>query len=54
LYINYYKLNKVIIKNRYSLSLINKTFNKLVRVKIFIKFNLKDIYYYIYIYNNYK
>jgi hypothetical protein len=42
------------IKNRHPLPLINKTLNRLVRVKIFIKFNLKDIYYYIYIYNNYK
>ena len=53
-YINYYRLNKVIIKNRYPFPLINKTLNRLVKAKIFTKLNLKDIYYYIYIYNNYK
>ncbi len=49
LYINYYRLNKVTIKNRYPLPLISKTLDYLNRVKVFIKLNLKDIYYYIYI-----
>ena len=49
LYINYYKLNKITIKNRYSLPLISKILDYLNRVKVFIKLNLKDIYYYIYI-----
>ncbi|PMD12948.1 hypothetical protein NA56DRAFT_586396, partial [Hyaloscypha hepaticicola] len=54
LYINYRGFNKVIIKNRYPLSLINEILNRLVKVKIFTNLNLKDIYYYIYIYNSYK
>ena len=45
LYINYKKLNTMIIKNRYSLFLIIKTLNRLCDVKIFTKLNLKNIYY---------
>ena len=45
LYINYKKLNAIIIKNRYSLFLIIKTLNYLYDVKVFIKLNLKNIYY---------
>ena len=30
LYINYYSLNKIIIKNRYPLPLINKTLDRLI------------------------
>ena len=43
--VNYKKLNAIIIKNRYSLSLIIKTLNRLYNVKIFTKLNLKNIYY---------
>ena len=43
--INYKKLNAIIIKNRYSLFLIIKTLNYLYDVKVFIKLNLKNIYY---------
>ena len=35
----------ITIKNRYLLSLITKTLNRLYDIKIFIKLNLKDIYY---------
>ena len=45
LYINYKKLNTMIIKNRYSLFLIIKTLNRLYDVKNFTKLNLKNIYY---------
>ena len=45
LYINYRDLNKIIIKNYYFLSLINKTLNRLNNIKRFIKVNLKNIYY---------
>ena len=44
LYINYKKLNVMIIKNRYLLFLIIKTLNRLYDVKIFTKLNLKNIY----------
>ena len=45
LYVNYYKLNKIIIKNQYSLSLINEILNYLNNIKYFIKLNLKNVYY---------
>ena len=45
LYINYKKLNAMIIKNRYLLFLIIKTLNRLCGVKTFIKLNLKNVYY---------
>ena len=32
------------IKNRYSLSLISETLNRLNKVKLFTKLNLKDAY----------
>ena len=44
LYINYKKLNAMIVKNRYSLFLITKTLNRLYDVKVFTKLNLKNIY----------
>ena len=43
-YINYYKLNSIIIKNRYFILLIYKTLIKLYKVKIFIKFNIIIIF----------
>ena len=47
LYVNYRSLNKIIIKNRYTLLLINKILNYLSKIKYFIKLDFKDIYYYI-------
>ena len=47
LYIDYKDLNKITIKDRYSLLLINKILNQLIYTKIYIKFNIKNIYYYI-------
>jgi len=47
LYIDYRDLNKIIVKNCYSLSLISKTLNHLSKVKMFIKLNLKNAYHYI-------
>ena len=44
LYIDYRKLNEIIIKNRYSLSNINELQNKLLKTKYFTKFNLKEVY----------
>ena len=44
-YINYWALNKITIKNYYLLFLIEELINKLLGAKIFIKLNLKDIYY---------
>ncbi len=41
---NYWDLNKITVKNRHSLSLINETLNRLNRVKQFTKLNLKNVY----------
>ena len=54
LYINYHSLNKVIIKNHYPFPLINKILDRLKRAVRFIKLNLKNKYYYIFIKYNYK
>jgi len=45
LYVNYKNLNTVTIKNRYPLLLIKKIFDRVTRAKIFIKFDIKIIYY---------
>jgi hypothetical protein len=42
--VNYKKLNEIIIKNRYSLFLINENVNKLFETKIFIKLNVRDVF----------
>ena len=42
--INYRELNKITVKNQYSLSLITETLDRLSRVKIFSKLNIKDVY----------
>ena len=44
LYVNYKRLNAIIIKNRHSLSLIIETLNRLCEAKRFIKLNLKNAY----------
>ena len=54
LYVNYQGLNKVIIKNQHSLPLINKTLDRLVKARIFIKLDLKDTYYRVCIWEGYK
>ena len=45
LYIDYRDLNTIIIKNRHFFSLISETLNRLCESKIFIKLNLKNVYY---------
>ena len=49
LYVDYYGLNAIIVKNCYFLLLITETLNHLYKIVIFTKINLKDIYYWIYI-----
>jgi len=44
LYVNYWDLNKIIIKNCHSLLLISETLDHLSEVKMFIKLNLKNAY----------
>ncbi len=43
--VNYKDLNAIIIKNRYSLSLITKTLDRLCEAKRFIALDLKNVYY---------
>ena len=47
--IDYYRLNKVTIKNRYPILLIGKILDRLLKVKLFIKLNLYNAYYRLYI-----
>jgi hypothetical protein len=44
-YVDYRALNKLIIKNRYALPLIDETINRLFDAKIYTKLNLKNAYY---------
>jgi len=41
---NYQDLNKIIVKNHHSLSLINETLNRLSKIKQFTKLDLKNVY----------
>src|SRR5947207_1364272 len=48
-YIDYRALNHMIIKNHYSISLITEIMNQIKNIKYFIKFNIYNIFNYIYI-----
>ena len=52
LYIDYKKLNALIIKNKCSFLLINETLNRFVSVVYFIKLDFKNAYYWIKICKN--
>jgi hypothetical protein len=43
--VNYRDLNKITVKNRYSLSLIGETLNRLNGAAVYTKLDLKEIYY---------
>ena len=43
-YVNYRNLNIMTIKNRYSISLIREILHCLIKVKIYIKFNIIVVY----------
>jgi hypothetical protein len=43
-YIDYRALNKLTVKNRHALLLIDETINRLSGTKIYIKLDLKDAY----------
>ena len=49
IYIDYCKLNKLIKKDLYSISLINKMMAYISKAKIFIKLNIQQAFYCIYI-----
>ena len=38
--VDYRQLNSIIIKNKYSLSLMKETLNRICKIKIFIKINI--------------
>ena len=42
--VDYRALNKITMKNRHPLPLINKSINRLSGVKVYIKFDLRDVY----------
>jgi len=44
---NYQDLNKITVKNYHSLSLINKTLNRLNKIKQFTKLDLKNVYHHL-------
>ncbi len=44
LYVDYRELNAIIVKNRYSLSFINETLDRIVDVKYFIKLDIIAAY----------
>lgn len=45
LYIDYWRLNCILIKNRYPLPLISKILDRVIGLKYFFKIDIKDIYY---------
>jgi len=45
--VDYCELNKIIVKNHHFLFLISEILNQLSDIKIFIKLDLKNVYYYI-------
>ena len=54
LYMNYWDLNCITIKNWHSLSLISETLDWLSKTKIFIKLDLKNAYHCIWIWQSHK
>ena len=51
-YIDYRKLNRITKKDKYPLPLIDKTFRRIIRVKVFIKLDIRHAFYRIYIHLN--
>jgi len=45
--VDYCKFNRIIIKNKYFLSLLLEIFKRFANTKYFIKINIHNIYYYI-------
>ena len=48
-YVDYRKLNRITEKNKYLLPLINKTFRRIIKTKVFTKLNIRYVFYRIYI-----
>ena len=43
--VDYYRLNKVIIKNCYLIPLVSEMLNRLLKAQVFTKLDLRDAYY---------
>jgi hypothetical protein len=43
--VDYYGLNKVSVKNRYTLPLISEILDRVIEAKFFSKIDVKDVYY---------
>ncbi len=52
LFMNYYDLNEITVKNNYSLFLLSETLNHFAHAKYFIKINIYNVYYCIQIRKN--
>jgi hypothetical protein len=52
LYVNYRSLNKITVKNKYTLFFIGEFINKLSDAAIYIKLDIRNIYYKIRIRSN--
>jgi hypothetical protein len=51
-YVNYRDLNEITIKNRYLLSRIDELLDRLNKTNVFIKLDLRNVYYRIKIYRD--
>ena len=51
---DYRKLNRIIKKDKYLLLLINKTFRRIIKTKVFTKLNIRYIFHRIRIYPDLK
>ena len=48
--VDYRKLNRIIKKDKYLLPLINKTFRRIIKIKVFIKLDIRYVFHRIRIY----
>ena len=49
---DYRKLNCIIKKDKYPLPLIDETFNRIIKTKVFTKLDIRHVFHYIYIHLN--
>ena len=42
--VNYPKLNRIVKKDKYPSPLINKTFRRIIKAKVFIKLNIRHVF----------
>ena len=49
-HVDYWKLNRITEKDKYPLPLIDKTFHRITKAKVFTKLNIRHVFYRICIY----